>query len=323
MANRVRPSLSEQTDYAVNIFACLDRFSLDSVGFTCPILKGIVDKHLPEEPLRVLESVTIEWTEGLLAAKLVPGSPLGKTTTIYYGKKMLRRTAALCANSFVRFFKIGEGGDWRAILHTFEEQLPGIRIGKLMAVDYKFELVQHIVQLTRGVESLLMTAHKADVGVESMLWLKDHGIRRLAVYGAYRLTEDAVRAFCIGGLETADEAAPNRSMYLCGTDLSFEFLQQLAKDCLASDASRMPTVTFDRYEAFVPPLPEHLAHSRHVKDRHPCLHFRFGAATGSYEIVVQSRCDWEWRVSLRGGHSAVKECRRETWFRELEEINVL
>ncbi|KAH7716253.1 hypothetical protein AAVH_16304, partial [Aphelenchoides avenae] len=228
MAKSVRPSLSEQPDYAIDIFECLDRFSLDSVGFTCPTLRGIVDKHMPEEPLRVLESVAIEWDDGLIA-KLVPESPLGQTMTIYYGKKMLRRTAALCANSFVKFFKIGEGGDWRAILHTFGDYLPGIRIGKLMTVHYKFELMQRIVQLTRGVESLLMTAHKADVGVESMVWLKEHGIRRLAVYGAYRLTEDAVLAFCIGGPETADEAAPNRSMYLCGTDLSFEFLQQLAQ----------------------------------------------------------------------------------------------
>ncbi|KAH7716255.1 hypothetical protein AAVH_16306 [Aphelenchoides avenae] len=76
MAKQVRPSL--QLDNALNIFACLDRFSLDSIGFTCPTLKGIVDKHLPEEPLRVLESVTIKWYENSLTATIVPESPLGK-----------------------------------------------------------------------------------------------------------------------------------------------------------------------------------------------------------------------------------------------------
>lgn len=80
-------------DYADDIYGCLDRFSLDSVGFTCPTLKGIVDKHLPEEPLRVLESVTIEWRNLMtivngvhvdahsVTATLVPESPLGKTMT--------------------------------------------------------------------------------------------------------------------------------------------------------------------------------------------------------------------------------------------------
>lgn len=83
----------------------------------------------------------------------------------------------------------------------------------------------------------------------------------------------------------------------------------------------MPTVTFDRYEAFVPPLPEHQAQARHMKSGQRCLHFRFDAVAGPYEIVAHCRCDWEWRVSLHAGHTAVKKCRRENWFRELEAIN--
>ncbi|KAH7707913.1 hypothetical protein AAVH_24831 [Aphelenchoides avenae] len=330
MAKHIRPSM--QTDYAVNICACLDRFSLDSVGFTSPTLKEIVDKHLSEEPLRVLESVTIEWhvsgrvltqyRDGLTTT-LEPESPLGKSVTYHglYGDengvedaddddedkdgKILRKTAAMCAKSFVKYFKIEEYGNWRAFLHAFQEHLPGIRIQGLTMVDYvqrprfggvmrtaRFKFERRIIELARGVETLLMKTERADVGADSLQWLKEHGIRRLAVDDDYKLVDaDGVRAFCFGGSETEDKAAPNRSMYLQEANLSFEFLQQLAQECLATDGSRMPTVTFYRYEDFVPPLPEHLAHSRHVKDRHPCLHFRFDAPAGPYEIVAQSRGD--------------------------------
>lgn len=86
------------------------------------------------------------------------------------------------------------------------------------------------MQDARGVESLLMQTERADVGAMSLRWLREHGIRRLAVDDPYGLVyEDAVRAFCIGGAEPADKAAPNRSMYLRAAKLSFEFLQQLAQ----------------------------------------------------------------------------------------------
>lgn len=42
----------------------------------------------------------------------------------------------MCANSFVKFFELDECGDWRPFLHAFEEHLPGIRIQRLMTVDY-------------------------------------------------------------------------------------------------------------------------------------------------------------------------------------------
>ena len=78
-----------------------------------------------------------------------------------------------------------------------------------------------------------MKTELADVDDDSLQWLKEHGIRRLAVDDAFNLVdEDGVRAFCIGGPETAGEAAPERSLYLEGANLSFEFLQQLAQVCL-------------------------------------------------------------------------------------------
>ncbi|KAH7676156.1 hypothetical protein AAVH_41935, partial [Aphelenchoides avenae] len=95
-------------------------------------------------------------------------------------------------------------------------------------------------------------------------------------------------------------------------------------ECLASNANRVPTVIFNRYRDFVPPLPEHLSQARHMKDGRPCLHFRLDALAGPYEIVAQSRGNQQWKVTLRGGHSAVphcaKMCRRENWFRALEEV---
>lgn len=78
-----------------------------------------------------------------------------------------------------------------------------------------------------------MKTERADVGADSLQWLKEHGIRRLAVDDDYKLVDaDGVRAFCFGGSETEDKAAPNRSMYLQEANLSFEFLQQLAQVCL-------------------------------------------------------------------------------------------
>ncbi|KAH7707912.1 hypothetical protein AAVH_24830 [Aphelenchoides avenae] len=382
MAKQVRPSL--QLDNAVNIFACLDRFSLDSIGFTCPTLKGIVDTHLSEEPVRVLESVTIKWHENSLTATMVPESPLGKkmelmavddaikkgveidtmndtddamededdddaqhigddddkdkddvrAENIQRRRAVLEDAAALCAKSFVKFFKVDEWrDDWRTFMLRFRKPLQGIRIQRLMIVDHvgppqidlqpaRDKLEQCIIHFAHAVETLLMKTKNADVGDDSLQWLKEHGVRRLAVNDAsYFVKENGVRAFCIGGRETADETAPGRSLYLHRANLSFEFLQQLAQECLAADASRMPSITFYRSRDFVPPLPEHLAQARHMKDGHRCLHFRFHAADGPYEIVAHSRGGPAWRVSMRGGHTPLPGiCRGEMWFRELEEL---
>lgn len=89
----------------------------------------------------------------------------------------------------------------------------------------------------------------------------------------------------------------------------------------------MPTLIFTYYyRDFVPALPEHLAQEHRGEDGRRCLHFRFEDAAGPYEIVAQRRSEHQWRVTLRGGHSAVPHCgkmrRRENWFRELEETNV-
>lgn len=60
----------------------------------------------------------------------------------------------------------------------------------------------------------------------------------------------------------------------------------------------MPTVTFYRYDDFVPPLPK--AQACHKKAGRRCLHFRLHAAAGPYEIVAQSLGSQMWKVSLRG-----------------------
>ncbi|KAH7697188.1 hypothetical protein AAVH_35731 [Aphelenchoides avenae] len=318
-----------QADYAVNIFACLDRFSLDSVGFTCPTLKGIVDKHLPEEPLRVLGSVTIEWHEDRLIATLMPGSPLGKAMTLDEAdendfedgdydarcESVLRKTAALCANSFVKFFRMEEYGRWLRVLHAFEEHLSRIRIQRLMTVDYSYATSRRTSRTSMLLREPRLRSGIAcdengerDIDDESLRLLKERGIRRLAVEVLYNsvVGEDAVRAFCIGEPETADTVAPDRSLFLHHADLSFEFLQQLAQECLAADASHMPTLTFYRYTDFAPPLPK--AQARHMKYGRRCLHFRFHATAGPYEIIAQSLGNRMWKVSLRGGHSAVRRC---------------
>lgn len=75
-----------------------------------------------------------------------------------------------------------------------------------------------------------MKTERADLDASVLQWLREHGVRRLAVDDSDGLvTEDGVRAFCIGGLDTADETAPNRSLYLHEAYLSFEFLQHLAQ----------------------------------------------------------------------------------------------